>query len=47
VGVSLDIELPEGRRIMHLAPYYLALRDAVSNLEVEDARLLRLSFDLD
>jgi len=23
--VFLDIELPEGRRIMHLAPYYLAL----------------------
>ncbi|MEO8094676.1 MAG: hypothetical protein ABI632_07060, partial [Pseudolysinimonas sp.] len=25
VGVSLDMELPEGRRIMHLAPYYLTL----------------------
>ncbi|TPW73086.1 hypothetical protein [Schumannella sp. 10F1B-5-1] len=26
VGVSLDVELPDGRRIMHLAPYYLTLQ---------------------
>jgi hypothetical protein len=32
VGVSMDIELPEGRRIMHLAPYYLTLRTAVDDL---------------
>ena len=32
VGVSLDMELPEGRRIMHLAPYYLTLRTAVDDL---------------
>jgi hypothetical protein len=32
VAVSMDIELPEGRRIMHLAPYYLTLRTAVDDL---------------
>ncbi|HEU0205557.1 MAG TPA: hypothetical protein VFQ74_02560 [Pseudolysinimonas sp.] len=32
VAVSMDIELPEGRRIMHLAPYYLTLRTAVNDL---------------
>jgi hypothetical protein len=46
VGVSLDIELPEGRRIMHLAPYYLALRGSVDDLEWNDDRFLRLSFNL-
>lgn len=34
VAVSLDIALPEGRRIMHLAPYYLTLTTAVEDLEV-------------
>ena len=46
VGVSLDIELPEGRRIMHLAPYYLALRGSVNDLEWKDDRFLRLTFNL-
>ncbi len=46
VGVSLDIELPEGRRIMHLAPYYLALRGSVDDLEWSDDRFLRLTFNL-
>jgi len=32
VAVSMDIELPEGRRIMHLAPYYLTLRTEVDDL---------------
>lgn len=32
VGISMDVELPEGRRIMHLAPYYLTLRTAVDDL---------------
>jgi len=35
VGVSLDIALPEGRRIMHLAPYLLALGTAVEDLRVD------------
>ncbi len=46
VAVSLDRELPEGRRIVHLAPYYLALRTAVSDLRWEDRRRLGLSFRL-
>ncbi|WP_309712227.1 hypothetical protein [Pseudolysinimonas sp.] len=46
VGVSLDIELPEGRRIMHLAPYYLALRGSVDDLEWKDDRFLRMTFNL-
>ena len=32
VGVSMDVDLPEGRRIMHLAPYYLTLRTEVDDL---------------
>jgi hypothetical protein len=32
VGVSIDVELPEGRRIMHLAPYLLTLRTEVDDM---------------
>ncbi|MEO6117104.1 MAG: hypothetical protein ABIP33_12020 [Pseudolysinimonas sp.] len=32
VAVSMDIDLPEGRRIMHLAPHYLTLRTTVDDL---------------
>lgn len=46
VGVSLDFELPEGRRIMHLAPYYLALRGSVDDLRWSDDRFLRVTFNL-
>lgn len=46
VGVSLDAELPEGRRQMHLAPYYLALRGSVDDLRIADDRSVRLSFKL-
>jgi len=46
VAVSLDRELPEGRRIMHLAPYYLALRTAVDDLQWEQGTPLRLSFNV-
>ena len=46
VGVSLDFELPEGRRIMHLAPYYLALRGSVDDLEWRDDKFLRVTFNL-
>jgi len=34
VGLSLDLALPEGRRIMHIAPYYLTLKTAVDELTV-------------
>lgn len=44
VAVSMDQALPDGRRIMHLAPYYLTLRTAVEDLTIETERLLRLSF---
>lgn len=46
VGVSLDFELPEGRRVMQLAPYYLALRSSVDDLEWKDDRFLRVTFNL-
>ncbi|MBU1588710.1 MAG: hypothetical protein KKH51_12290 [Actinobacteria bacterium] len=44
VAVSLDMALPEGRRIMHLAPYYLTLRTAVDDLVIDRETLLKLSF---
>jgi hypothetical protein len=34
VAMSLDIALPEGRRIMHLAPYYLTLKTVAEDLLV-------------
>jgi hypothetical protein len=46
VGVNLDMELPEGRRIMHLAPYYLTLGTAVKDLEWSRDRFIKLSFNL-
>lgn len=39
VAVSMDMSLPEGRRIMHLAPYYLTLRTAVDDLVFDRERL--------
>ncbi len=47
VGVSLDMALPEGRRIMHLAPYYLTLKTAVSDLTIDTHDHLLLSFKVD
>jgi hypothetical protein len=46
VGVSMDLELPEGRRIMHLAPYYLTLKATVVGLTWNDGRLLRMRFEV-
>lgn len=46
VGVSLDMELPEGRRIMHLAPYYLTLDTEVKDLQWSRDRFIKLSFNL-
>jgi hypothetical protein len=45
-AVSMDLALPEGRRIMHLAPYYLALRGSVDDLQWSDDRFLRVTFNL-
>ncbi len=38
-AISMDMTLPEGRRIMHLAPYYLTLRTAVDDLHFDRDRL--------
>lgn len=38
-AVSMDVALPEGRRIMHLAPYYLTLGTAVEDLGFDRERL--------
>ena len=46
VGVSLEMELPEGRRILHLAPYYLTLRTTVDDLTWSEDRFLRVTFNL-
>jgi hypothetical protein len=34
VAVSFDMALPEGRRILHMAPHYLTLTTSVEDLEV-------------
>lgn len=40
VAMSLDMNLPEGRRSMLLAPYYLALQTTVSDMTYDPAREL-------
>ena len=32
VALSIDIDLPEGRRVMMLAPYYVALKTTVNDI---------------
>lgn len=39
VALSIDVDLPEGRRIMHLAPHYLTLRTAVDDLSWDRSKL--------
>ncbi len=39
VALSIDIDLPEGRRIMHLAPHALTLRTAVDDLRWDSTTL--------
>ncbi|QEO09583.1 hypothetical protein [Protaetiibacter larvae] len=34
VAITLDTELPEGRRVRHLAPYYFNLRGAVTDMHM-------------
>lgn len=42
VALSLDLDLPEGRRVMMLAPYYLALKSTVREISWDPAQdLLR------
>ncbi|MEO7122198.1 MAG: hypothetical protein ABI400_03590, partial [Lacisediminihabitans sp.] len=45
VGVSMDLALPEGRRTMHLAPYYLTLKTAFEGLSWSEGRLMNMSFE--
>lgn len=44
VAVSVDADLPDGRRIVHLAPYYLTLRMQSEDLTWSSRDALRVSF---
>ncbi len=46
VAVSLDMALPEGTRMLHLAPYYLTLRTTVRDLAI-DRDTLSLTFRIE
>jgi hypothetical protein len=44
VALSIDVDLPEGRRLVLLAPYYLTLKTTVDDLSWDDGRSLLLQF---
>jgi hypothetical protein len=44
VGLSMRLDLPEGKRLMLLAPYYLTLQSTVDDLVWEDQDLLSMRF---
>lgn len=44
VGLTMRLDLPEGMRMMLLAPYYLTLRAAVDDLTWEDHDQLKMRF---
>jgi hypothetical protein len=44
VALSIDVDLPEGRRLLLLAPYYLTLKTTVDDLSWDDGRSLLLQF---
>ena len=44
VALSIDIDLPEGRRLVLLAPYYLTLKTTVDELSWDDGRSLLMRF---
>lgn len=46
VGVSMDLSLPEGRRTMHLAPYYLSLKTAFDGLSWSEGSLMNMRFEV-
>lgn len=46
VALSLDVDLPEGRRVMMLAPYYLTLKTTVDNLSWADGRSMLFKFQI-
>lgn len=47
VAVRLDVDLPEGRRVMMLAPYYLTLKMAVTDLSWADGREVLFRFQIE
>lgn len=46
VALSMDITLPEGRRVMMLAPYFISLKASVDDLEWDVGEQLRMHFKL-
>lgn len=46
VAVSMDLSLPEGRRTMHLAPYYLSLKTAFEGLSWREGDLMSMRFEV-
>jgi len=44
VALSIDVDLPEGRRLLLLAPYYLTLKTTVKDLSWDDGRSLMVKF---
>ncbi|HEV7950800.1 MAG TPA: hypothetical protein VGP24_13625 [Glaciihabitans sp.] len=46
VALSLNVDLPEGRRMMLLAPYYLTLQTTVENLSWQDGRTMLVKFQI-
>lgn len=46
VGLGMNISMPEGQRVMMLAPYVVSLRSTVDNLEWAGGEELRMRFHL-
>jgi hypothetical protein len=46
VALSIDVDLPEGRRLVLLAPYYLTLKTTVEDLTWHDGRSLSMQFKI-
>jgi hypothetical protein len=46
VALSIDVDLPEGRRLVLLAPYYLTLKTTVDDLSWDDGRSLLMRFKI-
>jgi len=44
VALSIDVDLPEGRRFVLIAPYYLTLKTTVDDLSWDNGRSLMLKF---
>lgn len=46
VAMTMDLDLPEGRRMVVLAPYYLALKTSVDDLRWSNGKSFELTFHL-